>query len=134
RFLDWVRASGNSGHLKGMQEFAEPYLQKRVDELDTDAFLFNQQNGTLELGTKGDPAEVRLRRHSRVDLITRISPVGYDPNATCFKFLEFLDQVMPDREIQDWLQRWFGYVLTADYSEHCLAAFCGECRNGKGTV
>jgi putative DNA primase/helicase len=102
--------------------------------LDVDPLLFNVQNGTLELGTKKDPLEIRRRRHSRTDLITRISPLAYDPNATCNLFRSFLDQILPDKDVQDWLQRWFGYCLTADYGEHVLAAFWGEGRNGKGTL
>jgi len=67
-------------------------------------------------------------------MITRIAPVGYDPDAECVLFRRFLDRVIPDPEVQEWLQRWFGYCLTADYSENKLALFWGEGRNGKGVL
>ena len=133
-YREWARESGNRARLSAMQSVSEPHLHHHVDELDLNPFLFNVQNGTLELGTKKDPLEIRKRRFSRLDRITRISPVGYDPNATCNLFRGFLDSILPDQDVQDWLQRWFGYCLTADYSEHVLAAFWGEGRNGKGTL
>jgi putative DNA primase/helicase len=49
-------------------------------------------------------------------------------------FRRFLDRILPDAEVQDWLQRWFGYCLTADYSENKLACLWGEGRNGKGVL
>ena len=133
-FREWAKDSGNRARLSAMQSVSEPHLQHHVDGLDANPFLFNVQNGTLELGTKKDPVEIRRRRFSRLDRITRISPVGYDPNAPCNLFRGFLESILPDSGVQDWLQRWFGYCLTADYGEHVLAAFWGEGRNGKGTL
>jgi putative DNA primase/helicase len=130
----WRTESGNQPRLNAMQNVSEPHLEFATDELDVDPFLFNVQNGTLELGTAKDPAVVRLRKHSRLDRITRIAPIGYDPDAKCDAFRRFLDRVMPDQEVQHWLQRWFGYCLTADYGEQKLAAFWGEGRNGKGVL
>lgn len=133
-FRNWAIDSGNSGRLSAMQKLSEPHLEFRVEQLDVNPFLFNVQNGTLELGNAKDRAEVRLRKHSRTDRITRIAPIGHDPSAECPKFRAFLDRILPDREVQDFLQRWFGYCLTADYSEHKLAVFWGEGSNGKGVL
>lgn len=133
-FRAWALLSGNAPRLDAMQRVAEPHLEIRIDQLDADPFVFNVQNGTLELGTKNDPLEVRMRRHSRHDRITRIAPIGYDPEASCPLFRAFLDQIIPDRDVQDWLQRWFGYGLTGDFSEHKFAVHYGEGANGKGTL
>jgi putative DNA primase/helicase len=133
-FREFAVSSGNATRLNAMQSVSEPHLRVRVRELDANPFLFNVQNGTLELGSKADPFAVRNRRHARLDRITRISPVGYDKEATCPLFRAFLDEIMPDREVQDWLQRWFGYGLTGDYSEHKFAVHYGEGANGKGTL
>lgn len=133
-FRDFAAESGNRARINAMQGLLEPRVQVRVEDLDPDPFLFNVQNGTLELGSKSDRLAVRLRRHARLDHITRIAPIGYDPEAECPLFRAFLDQIMPDREVQDWLQRWFGYCLSADYGEHKLAVFWGEGRNGKGVL
>jgi putative DNA primase/helicase len=77
---------------------------------------------------------VRLRRHARRDLITRIAPIGYDPEARCPRFLAFLEQILPDGFVREWVQKLFGYCLTGLDVEHMLAAFWGEGRNGKGTL
>ena len=128
-FRDWAVRSGNREKLDAMQAVSEPVLTKRLAELDADPLLFNVQNGTLDLR-----AAVRLRRHARRDLITRISPLGYDPDAQCPLFRAFLDQIMPDREVQRWLQRFLGYSITGLAGEHILALLLGEGRNGKGTL
>lgn len=134
QFREHAINSGNQAKLNAMQAVSEPHLQKRIDELDADPFLFNVQNGTLELGSKRDPQALRLRRHARLDYITHSAPIGYDPDAQCPLFRAFLDQILPDTEVQHWVQRWCGYCLSADYGEHKLAIFWGEGRNGKGTL
>lgn len=131
---DWALDSGNQARLNAIQNVSEPHREFHTDDLDADPFLFNVQNGTLELGSKKDPVAVRLRRHARLDRITRISPIGYDRDAECRRFRRFLDTVLPDLEVQQWVQRWFGYSLTADYSEQKLAAFYGEGNNGKSVL
>jgi putative DNA primase/helicase len=78
--------------------------------------------------------EIRLRRHARRDLITRITPVGHDPNAVCPRFEHFLAQVLPDPAVRRWVQKLLGYALTGLNAEHMLAAFEGAGRNGKGTL
>ena len=131
---EWALDSGNRSRLAAMQALAEPLLQHQVGELDAAPFLFNCANGTLELGSNKDAAAIRLRRHARLDLITRLSPARYEAEAECPRFRRFLDEIMPDDAIQEWLQRWFGYCLTADFSEARLACFWGEGRNGKGVL
>lgn len=95
-FRDFAVNSGNRPRLEAMQGVLEPRLEKQVEDLDRDPFLFNVQNGTLELGNKSDKLAVRLRRHARLDHLTRIAPIGYDPDAECPLFRAFLEQIMPD--------------------------------------
>ena len=130
----WAVQSGNKARLDAMQSVSEPYLARRVDQLDADPYLFNVQNGTLELVPKGAKGGVRLRRAARTDLITRIAAVGYDRDAECVQFRRFLDRVVPDKDVQAWLQKWCGYALTGNASEHVLVMLLGEGRNGKGTL
>lgn len=133
---EWAVTSGNKSRLEAMRDVAAPHLTKHVDELDSDPLLFNVQNGTLELGDlDGDGnVPIRLRRHARRDMITRISPIGYDPDARCSAFDRFVEQVLPDPDVRRWVQKLFGYGLTGLAIEHMLAAFWGEGRNGKGTI
>jgi putative DNA primase/helicase len=100
----------------------------RPEDLDADPWLFNCANGTLELKTG------LLRPHRREDLLTKVSPVEYDPSARCGLWLEFLRWAMKDDEgMVAYLQRVAGYCLTADVSEQCLWFFHGAGANGKST-
>jgi len=45
----WASTSGNSARLAAMLREAQPYLLKRVGEMDADPWLLNVENGTLDL-------------------------------------------------------------------------------------
>ncbi len=124
----WRIQSGNSNKLSAMVREAEPHLMKSVKDLDTHKFYLNVGNGTLELN-----GDVTLRPHDRGDFITKICPVDYDPDAICPRFRAFLDDILPN-DVQNYVQRWFGYSLTADVSEQCLIFFYGTGANGKSTL
>src|SRR3712207_4709452 len=56
---------------------SEPGVSVELTELDRDPWLLNCNNGTLNL--RGG----YLQPHRQEDLITRLVPVDYDPDATC---------------------------------------------------
>lgn len=98
----------------------------RPSELDSDPWLFNCANGTIDLHTG------ELLPHRREDLITKRSPVAYDPDAECALWESFLTRAMDgDQETVSYLQRFAGYVLTGSTQEHCLMITWGPGRNGK---
>jgi putative DNA primase/helicase len=100
----------------------------RHTSLDRDGYLLNLLNGTLELRTG------TLREHRRHDLLTRLAPVAYDPEAECPLWLAFLDRIMGgDAGLIGYLQRAIGYSLTAATSEKCLFFLYGGGDNGKST-
>lgn len=127
----WAIASGNANKLRAMLDVVRSHVTKLPDELDTDNFLFNVANGTLDLN---DPLAIKLRNARPADLMTRQSPAKYDPKATCPKFEEFVQQIMPDVELRAFVQRWMGYCLTGDTSEQALALWHGGGRNGKSVL
>lgn len=59
----------------------------RPDELDADPWALNCLNGTIDLRTG------KLRPHQRAELITKLVPVAYDPNATCPTWKAFLSRI-----------------------------------------
>jgi putative DNA primase/helicase len=60
------------------------------------------------------------------------SPVIYDPQASCPRWLQFLDEIMAgNQELVDYLQRAVGSSLTADVSDQCLFFLHGGGSNGK---
>jgi len=60
-----------------------------------------------------------------------VSPVEFDAEARCPRFIDFLNRVQPDADIQVFLQRWAGYCLTGDTTEQTLVFNYGIGANGK---
>ena len=100
----------------------------RPDSFDRDPLLFCCDNGTVDLRTG------ELRPHQRGDLITKISPVAYDPAATCETWDKFLaTTTQGDQEHQGYLQRALGYTLTGDTREEVFFIVLGPPASGKTT-
>lgn len=116
---------GGAG-LREMLDLAEPAAFTPADIFDVDPFLFNCANGTIDLRTG------ELRPHVAADLLTRISPVAFDPAAKCPRFDAFLERVQPDPEMRAFLQRLAGYSMTGSIGEHVFPICYGVGRNGKG--
>jgi putative DNA primase/helicase len=99
-----------------------------TDKLDSDNWLLNVENGTLDLRTGS------LRDHRREDLITKAVPVAFDPQAICPTWERFLTRAMGgDPELIAFLRRAVGYSLTGDVSEQVLFFLFGSGANGKST-
>jgi putative DNA primase/helicase len=97
--------------------------------LDRHSMLLTVGNGTIELET----GELRPSRAD--DLLTRMSPIEYDPGAKCPLFLAFLSQIFDGNQaIIDYLQRFFGYCLTGKTGEQILLFFYGLGCNGKSVL
>jgi putative DNA primase/helicase len=107
----------------------EPGIPVTPAELDADPWLFNVQNGTLQLRSGA------LQPHRREDLITKVSPVAFDAAARCPTLLAFLDRTMAGRvDLVGFIQRLVGYTLTGVTTEQILALLYGMGANGKSTL
>jgi putative DNA primase/helicase len=114
--------------IDAMMYLARPHLSVRPKDLDSDRLLFNVANGTLDLRT------FKLEPHSPSDLITKLSPIVYDPLAACPNWLRFLEDITAgDAKIVEYLQRAVGYSMTGKTSEHALFMLYGSGCNGKTT-
>jgi putative DNA primase/helicase len=108
---------------------SEPGIPVLPDELDRDPWLLNVENGTLDLRTG------KLRRHDPADLLTKLAPVEFRPEARCPLFFSFLDRIMAGNvSLIEFLQRTLGYTLTGTTRERCLWMFWGGGDNGKSTL
>jgi putative DNA primase/helicase len=126
---DFALASQSSRALDAMIKLARDEVPVLPDELDTDRYLLNVNNGTVELRTG------RLRDHRREDLITKIAPVAYDHTTVAPQFELFIQQIMAsDKLLIEFLQRLLGMCLTGDITEHILPIFHGCGANGKSTL
>lgn len=125
-----VRRCETHNGISGVLSIASalPPLRTGTDELDADPYLINCANGTLDLRTR------QLRPHDPADRITRVCRGAYDPRAPSETWTEFLNQVLPDTDEADYLQRVIGQAVFGGVREHLFPVLTGTGANGKGTA
>lgn len=126
--LDYSQYCETNRKLLGMLSMAEsePGIPILPEDLDKNQYLFNCKNGTINLKTG------ELLAHNPDDLIGKITPYNYDPEARCPKWLAHLDLVMGgNQSLIDFLQKAYGYCLTGDTSERKFFVCYGSGANGK---
>jgi putative DNA primase/helicase len=104
---------------------ALPALKAHTDEFNLDPWLLGVGNGVINLKTGEHIAGDRSQR------ISKRAGTFFDAKATCPQWDRFLEQVLPDKEVRDFLQRAIGYTLTGDVSEDVLFFLVGTGANGK---
>jgi putative DNA primase/helicase len=112
--------------MVGLAE-AELGIPVTADKLDADPWLLNVLNGTIDLRSG------ELREHRREDLITKLAPVEFDPEASAPIWQAFLERVQPNERVRGFLKRSSGYSATGDTSEQCMFIDSGPGANGKST-
>lgn len=97
-----------------------------VAKYDRDPFVAAAIGATIDLRA------VMHRAVSRDDFLTMHLGATYDPEATCPRWLQFLDEVFAgNAELIAFIQRAAGYCLTGDTREQCLFLCHGLGMNGK---
>jgi len=105
-----------------------PGVATRSEEWDRDPWTLNVLNGTLDLKT------CQLRPHNKDDLLTKIAPVVYDPNADCPRWRAHIELVLPDPDVRRQVQRDLGKALVGAVLDESLPIWYGEGANGKTTT
>jgi putative DNA primase/helicase len=129
-FLAHIKKSLSLRSLEAMVRSAqsEPGIPVIPEAFDRDPWLFNVQNGTLNLRTGA------LQPHHREDLLMKISPVAYDETAACPTWEKFLRDIYAgDHELIAFDQKATGYALTGDTREQAFFLCHGAGSNGKTT-
>jgi putative DNA primase/helicase len=127
--IAWAKTSLGGSAIDRALEQVKPYLDTRADQFDANGWLLNVENGTLDLRTS------ELHPHAAADLITRITPVSFDPNAECPRFRRFLRKVMRgSKSLVRFLRQFIGYTLTGDIREQVFVYLKGGGSNGKSTL
>lgn len=106
----------------------DPRILIRMEDLDSNPWLLNLDNGTLDLMNGS------LRPHDPADMITRLCPTRYDTAAECPLFCDTLNKFLPDSEVQTFLFQHFGSALTGIVSHLNLPILYGIGNNGKSTI
>lgn len=91
----------------------------------------NLMNCTLEI--KNDGSVVK-REHRSEDFFLYCLPYVYSPEAECPKFHQFLDRVLPEKEMQTLLAEYIAYCFTNDLKLEKMAVFYGVGCNGKSVM
>lgn len=123
--------SESSSRLEAMIHLAwsEPGIAVQPGTMDADPWLFNVQNGTLDLRTG------RLRPHRRDDMITKMAGCPYLENADAPTWDKFLSKIMDGNAgLLAYFRRCVGYSMTGSVREQKLFMPHGSGANGKSTA
>ncbi len=132
-YLKWASTCQSETRIRAILHLAMVKLTVDTSELDSKGYLFNCANGTLDLST------MSFRHHDRTDLLTKISPVLYEPTATCPKWRNFIGRIFqgmdgkPREDVITYVQQCAGYSITSDVSNQCMFMLHGNGCNGKST-
>lgn len=127
----WATKSESERAIKAMINLArsEPSIVITPAQLDANPYQLNCINGTINLLTG------KLHRHRRDDFITKLAHVRYEPKARD----ETWERVLKDAtggniELQELIQRAFGYSITGDTAEEVLFLVHGPAATSKSTI
>jgi putative DNA primase/helicase len=105
-------------------------VRMRPEQFDQRPWLFNCQNGTLDLQSG------QLFDHDPKDYITQVAACDYDPDAQSDEWERFMDWVTVGRaDLREYIQRALGYALTGLTREKAFwFAYGPQGDNGKTTL
>ncbi len=129
-YLEWSYQSESVARLNAMLSAARSVkpISSYVGQFDTDPWLLNCLNGTIDLKTG------TLRQHSPADMITKLAPVQYDPKAKLKLWGNFLRTATAnDKSMLEFLQVAVGYSATGSTAEEKLFFIHGPAASGKST-
>jgi putative DNA primase/helicase len=130
-FVRWATSCESKKSLDAMLNLLthEDGIPIIPDEMDRDPWTLNVENGTLDLRSG------KLRPHDPGDLLTKLCPVPYHPDAECPTFETFLQRIFEGRDdLIRFVQALCGYVLTGTVGEQVLPILHGIGANGKSTL
>lgn len=130
RAVKWALQTQGATRIRAMIDLArtDPSIAVRPDDLDADRWALNTPSGIVDLRTG------TLQPHDPARLHTKITAASYNHEATCATWLTFLERVLPDAEVREFVARAAGYALTGDISEHKFFVAYGTGANGKTTL
>lgn len=130
RVLIWAKGCESDSRIRALLNRAryEADVIGKSSDFDLNPWQLNVRNGTLNLRTG------KLEPHARTDLITKLAPVAFNPDATCPSWDLFLEQITGrDAPLLRFIRQIVGYALTGDTREQCLFMLYGTGANGKST-
>lgn len=124
--LRHLKNSRSKSGKENMLSEARHLLPAVSEDFDKDKFLFNVQNGYLDLNTG------ELHDHDKSKMFTRISEVEFTTNSDSPNWDKFLHEISCGRKDWiDYMQRLIGYSLSGSTKEQKMFVLLGNGRNGK---
>lgn len=130
KYIKHLEKTRSFNGRNNMLKISRHKLSIKPTDIDKDNYLFNVQNGTLDL------KKCTFRPHNHKDYITKIANVTYDGNAHSILWEKVISDAMcEDIELIKFIQRVLGYSLVGENPEECFFIFHGNTtRNGKSTI
>lgn len=104
---------------------SDPRVAVSHEDFDKDPNLVTVENGVLNLQT------MQLGPHDPSAMMTKKIKASYDPHAPSGRWHQFMREVLPDKEVRDYVQRVCGYMLTGSMAERVMVLLYGESGTGK---
>lgn len=130
RMMSHVEYTSKYQNLQAMIKVAKavPDLSAPQSKLDRNPKLLGVSNGVLDLDTG------EIKRSIENVLITKRAEVCFVPGAPCPRFERFMEEIQPDLDRRQFLQRFLGYCMTGCVNEQVFAMFYGGGANGKSVL
>ena len=120
QYSDGVRGYNNM--VKQASRF--PDLAVDISELDADPMKMAFDGVTIDFRT------CKVLVPDRSNKITLLAGCKFDPDASGGRWQQFIEEVFPNEEVRDYVQRCVGYGISGDMSEKCF--FYGDDATGDG--
>lgn len=120
-------------HYKFKNEFYTQFLSAayfKPVEARNDTVLINLENGTFDITKKSQ----NVRCFSAADFLTYQLPFEFDTKAACPLFEAYLRKVLPEKELQNIVAEFFGYVFTKGLKMEKALLLYGSGANGKSVL
>lgn len=127
--IKWGLESTNEDRIKKVLNLSRSDVSITQKYLDKNPELINLKNGTYNLRT------FELQEFSRGDILTKMSNIEYDPDATCPCWDQHLKLVFKDNtDLINSFQEMCGYSLLSGNPEQKLFFLYGSGENGKSVT
>lgn len=123
----WLRkVSQNSPGMLFHWAKTDPRVIAEPSRFDANPHLISLDNGVMNLdGLHFQP------NHDPKQMLTKQINVTYDKDAECPQWTRFLEQVLPEPELRDYIQRAIGHTLLGDAEQRALFLLHGPSGTGK---
>jgi len=140
RHRSFANTTGNSARIDNAMKEAGVELAVAFDDLDAEPLVVNTESHVLRFAVTdasadggGRVCDIAPEPHRREQRLTKIMGAGYDPDAGHDAFDAFLERIQPDREIREFLKRWFGLSMSGLPMQRLVFLY-GAGANGKSVL